>query len=196
MKKKTLCLLLSLALAACTLYGCKSSSDDNKTQEPTDAVGSAQEEEQETEAAAKETVICDQDGIKITATRLEKNEKSDWALDLKVENHSDKNISVGVSEIKANDVVVDSCEFVGALHPVTGEPHLEMMKMAGMTVIDAAPGSTEVAEDVTYALGADVLKEKNISELEKVTVSLAVSDADNPEAPLLLHIEGVEIPVE
>lgn len=196
MKKRILYALLSLALAIGMLSGCKSAADDSKTQESAGTKDSKEAEAPEAEETAKETVLCDQDGIKITATRFEKDENGDWELDIKVENHSDKNISVGVSEIKANDVVVDSCEFVGALHPITGEPHLESMKEMGMTVIDVAAGDTGMAEDVTYALGADSLKGKNISELEKVTVSLAVSDADQPEAPLLLHVEGVEIPVE
>lgn len=199
MKKKMLCLGLCFCLGMAILTGCgkKETSAGNDNVNDVEISEKAGTEEAEEEKSDFEPVVlCDQDGMKVTVTKLEKNPIENWQLDLQIENSTDKNISVGITELKANDIVLDSCELEGALHPITGEPRIESMKEMGMTVIDVAAGDIVTEEDVTFWLSASNLEDKNIPELNKVTISLGIADADNSEAPLLILAEGVEIQVE
>lgn len=195
MKKKLLCAFLICTISVLT--ACGSSNDSSKAEyaetssedSNMDASVENDTEEDDTENAGAEAVLCNQDNIEITA-QLTKPLESDWQLDLAIDNQSDKNISVGIIELKTNDILAGGCEMNSALNPV-GQPDLQLMLEAGFTITEVAAGDAQTAEDVTYALGERYLEESGITTLEKLNLTLGIFNTDTQE--LLFQTESVEM---
>lgn len=82
MKEKVLYLILCLILVTVMLIGCKSVFRHNRTQRPAYSIGGAAKAEEE--ASAREIILCDQSGIKISAKRLGKGAGDGWELEVKI----------------------------------------------------------------------------------------------------------------
>lgn len=190
MKKRLLCVFLFTT--AMLLAACGSSKDSAKTSsKETDEKPAL--EENGSESSIEETVLYEQDNIKIIASKLTETPASDWKLDLTIENKSDKDISVGITELKANDILVDGCELNNALNPA-GEPDLNSMSELGFQIIEIASGDTQTAEDITYSLSKSRLDAENIATLEKINITLGIFDTDTKE--LLSQTVSTEILIQ
>lgn len=198
MKKKLLCALLICTVSVLT--ACGSSNDSSKAESTDtssedsnmDASVENDTEEDNTKNTGAEAVLCNQDNIEITA-QLTKPLESDWQLDLIIDNQSDKNISIGIIELKTNDILADGCEMYNALNPI-GQPDLQLMLESGFTITEVAAGDVQTAEDVTYALGERYLEESGIATLGKINITLGIFDTDTQE--LLFQTKSVEIGVQ
>lgn len=198
MKKKLLCTLLICTMAILTACGAsgdspKSESAENSSGDAdTDAYVEDDTAEDDAESAGVEATLYNQDNIEITAQLMESVE-SDWELNLVINNQSDKNISIGVTELKTNDILADGCEMFGALNPI-GQPDLQAMLINGFSITEVTAGDMQTAEDVTYALEKDYLEARGVTSLEKINITLGIFNTDTEE--LLCQTDSVEIPIQ
>lgn len=139
MKKKCLAVILVLALVL-SMYGCGSSDkskDDKETNnkveatnapadtETTDSKEDPSETPEETPDESKDdsstsgaalpvenSVVFDQDGLKVTTLSLGEDDYGDQVVNMKLENNSDKNVSFMVEDVSVNGFMVSTLFFV------------------------------------------------------------------------------------
>lgn len=192
MKKKLLsilftCILLS-SLSAC---GNSGKTDDGSDSSAKNAIENtaddAADNETEKEAGTVQTgsatiepqVICDQDGVKITADSLEKTgDQGDFDLNLTIENNTDKKIAISKCGLFVNDMMLGYYDGPASIDISNRDFSLEYNTYvaAGMDAGEAEPGGTvETSIDIS---GSD-LEEAKINSIGKIELMFNVFNTES-----------------
>lgn len=161
-------LLPALLAGMLLLAGCSSSKADaaSVTSAETSYTGASEAEQETQDVTLAETVLFDQDGIRITATGLSTDSLFGPELNLLVENDSAQNIVVQPNYCMVNGYM-----------------------MTDLLYSDLAPHSHAV--DTLTLLGSE-LEDNHIDTITDAELSLQITDADyyqtiDSTAPITLH---------
>lgn len=161
-------LLPALLAGMLLLAGCSSSEADaaSATSAETSYAGASEAEQETQDVTLAETVLFDQDGIRITATGLSTDSLFGPELNLLVENDSAQNIVVQPNYCMVNGYM-----------------------MTDLLYSDLAPHSHAV--DTLTLLGSE-LEDNHIDTIMDAELSLQITDADyyqtiDSTAPITLH---------
>lgn len=161
-------LLPALLAGMLLLAGCSSSEADaaSVTSSETSYAGASEAEQETQDVTLAETVLFDQDGIRITATGLSTDSLFGPELNLLVENDSAQNIVVQPNYCMVNGYM-----------------------MTDLLYSDLAPHSHAV--DTLTLLGSE-LEDNHIDTITDAELSLQITDADyyqtiDSTAPITLH---------
>lgn len=161
-------LLPALLAGMLLLTGCSSSETDaaSVTSAETSYAGASEAEQETQDVTLAETVLFDQDGIRITATGLSTDSLFGPELNLLVENDSAQNIVVQPNYCMVNGYM-----------------------MTDLFYSDLAPHSHAV--DTLTLLGSE-LEDNHIDTITDAELSLQITDADyyqtiDSTAPITLH---------
>lgn len=161
-------LLPALLAGMLLLAGCSSSEADaaSVTSGETSYAGASEAEQETQDVTLAETVLFDQDGIRITATGLSTDSLFGPELNLLVENDSTQNIVVQPNYCMVNGYM-----------------------MTDLLYSDLAPHSHAV--DTLTLLGSE-LEDNHIDTITDAELSLQITDADyyqtiDSTAPITLH---------
>lgn len=113
MRKKWMAVILASVMAfSLSACGGSGAASEEKTEETADKEETKTEEKKEDKLSIEETVLLDWEGLKITATGIEKKENRDtpW-LKLLVENDTSYGVSIEVSSLLVNGCYIQESSF-------------------------------------------------------------------------------------
>lgn len=152
--KKLLAITLLLAMLF-TLLACNASDSSYSDDDDEDEDDKVSDHISSGDVTIEETVICDQNGIKITVHSLEINEMGGYnILNVTLENSSDRNLTVTGTEFSVNDLIVSGTLYCELNAGATKEEALYIshddLKRGGIELIQTMEFGITAFDPETY----------------------------------------------
>lgn len=185
----------ALLCAALLLAGC-SSSDSKPEKDSTiggqseaTSVAQTEEKKEKEEEGFKETVIYDQDGLKVTATGMEKGFLGE-EVKMVFENNSDKNWTVQARNTSVNGAMIDPSMSIEVAPGKTGKG--EMTFLSSM-LEDQGIDKIHTIEFNLHFFNSDDFMDSVDSDLITLKTGEEESETDAPEGTVLVDQNGIKI---